>query len=297
MASLDGPDDAALVWTPDGDVAPLVLKMEAPVKRATFSPDGTLALTAGSGDRTAAIWEVATGKRVHVLGEHTDAVWQAVFNRAGDRIATASADRTVRLWNVAEGKSIGVLTGHEAEVRHVLFSPNGTSVLSGSSDGTARLWSLGGTPSSQVLSGHAGPLTSIAFSPDGTRIATGSSDGTVRLWEVAPQRAAVASTEQSGWTLYGYIDRQAPGQIRQRSFSRASGDPAAIPVVGDLVRAEAHMNIRSDVAPQPDGKWVQGKPIGLLRKDSQVKVIEVRGIDQQGDPQMLWIKVAPTATP
>ncbi|NDA63415.1 MAG: hypothetical protein EBX50_15455, partial [Chitinophagia bacterium] len=52
------------------------------VNSAVFSPDGKLALTA-SGDNTARLWEVSTGKELQVLRGHTSIVNSAVFSPDG----------------------------------------------------------------------------------------------------------------------------------------------------------------------------------------------------------------------
>ena len=84
------------------------------VYRAQFSADGKAVVTA-SADKTARLWDVATGKELHVLRGHEDGVYRAEFSADGKTVATASADKTARLWDVASGKELHLLRGHENE--------------------------------------------------------------------------------------------------------------------------------------------------------------------------------------
>jgi hypothetical protein len=61
-----------------------------------FSPDGTHLATT-SGDRTARIWDTATGRTTATLTGHTGWVFDVVFSPDGTRLATASIDGTARI--------------------------------------------------------------------------------------------------------------------------------------------------------------------------------------------------------
>ena len=80
-----------------------------------FSPDGARVLTA-SEDKTARLWDAATGQELVVLRGHEDRVSSAVFSPDGARVLTASWDKTARLWDAATGQELQVLRGHEGAV-------------------------------------------------------------------------------------------------------------------------------------------------------------------------------------
>ena len=82
------------------------------MRSAAFSPDGSRIVTA-SVDKTARIWDAATGKEIAVLRGHDSVVNSAAFSPDGSRIVTASADKTARIWDAASAKEIAVLRGHE----------------------------------------------------------------------------------------------------------------------------------------------------------------------------------------
>jgi WD40 repeat protein len=72
---------------------------QSAVSSAAFSADGTRIVTA-SWDKTARIWDAATGNEIRVLRGHEDFVNSAAFSADGTRIVTASDDSTARIWDV-----------------------------------------------------------------------------------------------------------------------------------------------------------------------------------------------------
>jgi WD40 repeat protein len=147
-----------------------------------FRPtDGQQLLTA-SMDRTAIIWDVATGHIIHTLRKHEAEVGFAAYSHDGRTIVTASIDQTARLWNAQSGEEVHVLRGHTAEVTHAAFSPDGRYVVTASRDHTARVWNAEMGKELMVLHGHRAAVMVASYSPDGKQILTTSEDGTARLY-------------------------------------------------------------------------------------------------------------------
>ena len=71
---------------------------------ATYSPDGKRVLTA-SGDKTAQIWDRASGKSLTTLKGHEWAVLCGQFAADGQRIITGSQDATARIWDARTGEA------------------------------------------------------------------------------------------------------------------------------------------------------------------------------------------------
>ena len=69
------------------------------VSAVAFSPDGKLVVT-GSNDKTARLWDTATGNPVATLAGHDGSVIAVAFSPDGKLVVTGSADKMARLWKV-----------------------------------------------------------------------------------------------------------------------------------------------------------------------------------------------------
>ena len=143
------------------------------VNACAWSPDGTRLATA-SGDRTARVWDAATGQPTLTLTGHTDSVNACAWSPDGTRLATASGDRTARVWDTTTGQPTLTLTGHTDSVRASEWSPDGTRLATASDDRTIRLWDgEGGQPVRITGLVQPGPLGVGGFAvwePAGSRV-------------------------------------------------------------------------------------------------------------------------------
>ena len=162
------------------------------VAGVAFSPDGVLLATAG-GDKAVRVWEVASGRTVHVLAAGADRLWGVAFSPDGTLLAAASAslqksDLKAWVWEVASGRAVHVLEGHTKRLWGVAFSPDGVLLATAGGDETVRVWEVASGRTVLVLRGHTDEVNNVAFSPDGALLASVSDDCTVRVWEVADGR-------------------------------------------------------------------------------------------------------------
>jgi len=162
------------------------------VASADMSPDGTRVVT-GSWDRSAKIWDVATGRVIVKLdGVHQGEINSARYSPDGARILTASDDGTARLWDAASGQPLEpILRGHgRSRVRDACFSPDGSRILTVSNDKTGRVWDATTGAEQFQLVGHEFAVRCGAFnSDDGRFIITGSDDNTAIIWDAATGKA------------------------------------------------------------------------------------------------------------
>jgi len=152
------------------------------VRAMAFSPDGRWLATT-SDDRTARVWDPATGREVARMA-HDDMVWAVAFSPDGRWLATGSADGTARVWDPATGQEVARMA-HEDEVVAVAFSPDGRWLATASDDGTARVWDPA-TGQELARMTCASLVEAVAFSPDGRWLAT-ASGGTVQVWLWRPE--------------------------------------------------------------------------------------------------------------
>jgi WD40 repeat protein len=86
-----------------GDTA--ITRLREQLERASsaaLSPNGTRVVTVN--DKTARVWDAATGKSLTRPLEHQRWVVSAAFSPDGTRVVTASDDKTARVWDAATGE-------------------------------------------------------------------------------------------------------------------------------------------------------------------------------------------------
>jgi WD40 repeat protein len=164
----------------------LVVRHDAAGLSVTFSPDGKH-IASSSGDQTAKIWDVKTGKLLMTLRGHNEAVDGVVYSPDGKRIATNSNDFTAKVWDASTGEELLTIPGDAHDSRYIayrlVFSPDGTRLLRASGE-TAKIWDVFTGEELRMFSGHGGRVLDVAFHPDGKRIAICSEDGVVTILDV-----------------------------------------------------------------------------------------------------------------
>jgi WD40 repeat protein len=112
-------------------------------KCVTFSSNGKW-IASGDILGNVTIWDVRSGRIIHQLRGHSDAVFRLAFSPDGRTLATASWDNTVKLWDPVSGRETRTLRDrerrHENWISCLSFAPSGNSLAAGSYDAKVRLW-------------------------------------------------------------------------------------------------------------------------------------------------------------
>jgi Tfp pilus assembly protein PilF len=136
-----------------------------------------------SHDRTAIVWDLLSGKKLHELSGHADHVIAAAYSPDGKTIATGSKDHKIKLW----GSDTGKLLDMQIQGQHLLgildlaFSNDGRLLVSGGKDKRVKIWNALTGEQIAILSGHTDVVNAVAIS--GHYLATGADDG-IRLWDL-----------------------------------------------------------------------------------------------------------------
>jgi WD40 repeat protein/serine/threonine protein kinase len=167
------------------------------VLSVAYSPDGQWLAAAGG---VAKLWEVRTGRLVHVLPGHS--IFRVAFSPDGKTMATGGGDTGIELWDVATGRELRTFKGrpddgveYHISVGSLAFSSDGTLLAAGFGspmvsggqdyDQVVKVWEVATAKEVTTLRGHRHTVPAVVFSPDGRVLVTASHDRTLRFWEVA----------------------------------------------------------------------------------------------------------------
>lgn len=159
----------------------------APISGLAIAPDGKIAASS-SYDRTVILWQLSTGRVLHVLNSHTGRIYGVDISPDGKWVASSSGDKSIKLWKLSNGNLMrtlgGLFGGHNQAVIAVAFSPNKRTLVSGSSDRSVKLWQISSGKELRTLTGYSCPVRAIAICPNGKLFASGGTDCALRIREM-----------------------------------------------------------------------------------------------------------------
>lgn len=173
----------------------------APIRALSVDAGGQLAVTA-SEDKTARVWDLATGRLLQTLRPPAGAgnegkLYAAAISPDGNVVATGgwSRENEVYLFSRSSGQLVHRVAGLPNVITHLAFSPGGKLLvvslwgkqgirLYASDDGWRTAKEVG------LDRDYDGESYGADFSRDGQRLVTTSFDGLVRLYSLAATSAA-----------------------------------------------------------------------------------------------------------
>lgn len=183
LAASAGWDTSARVWDLSNGKEIWRFGHDADPNAVVFSRQSTV-IYCGLKDGAIAVWDVATGRRVHQFPAHDMAVTHLAVSPDGTLIASAGIDGTVRLWRASDYAEQHVLRTDTGPIHAAVFSPDGRRIASAGHDGRVMIWPLGDERLPRLIGTHEGPVWDVAWTPDGRFVLSSSSDESVRVWHV-----------------------------------------------------------------------------------------------------------------
>lgn len=165
----------------------------ANVTYASFSPDGSVVLTACSRNVPVStmendlfLWDAKTGRRLNSKPmRHPFTLLYAAFSPDGRRLLTCGFDFTARLWDARTGEPLSPVLPHREQVWWGAFNRDGKTAVTVSMDRTARVWDAAtGSPLTPPLQ-HKSPVLGAFWSADGLRLSTITTDDYLQVWDLA----------------------------------------------------------------------------------------------------------------
>jgi WD40 repeat protein len=245
-----GSDGRVHLYSSDGRVE-RVLKLGAPVRAASFSPDGRVVAVAAG--RNVGLWDAASGARLRELGLPGVAI-AAVFSKDG-RLLLGTSPRGAAVWRTASGRQVTTFRPSGA-VNAGALSPDGRLaaliVDNGKAPARAFVYDVRNGRLLHVLARRAG-LRTARFSPDGRLLATAAYRGTF-VWNA-----------RAGRRVRTFIDSKL--RVNDAEFSpdgsllATAGDDGPTRVWnvvhgGRLFYFPDHTNPDVAVAWSPDGRFI-----------------------------------------
>jgi WD40 repeat protein len=181
-----GEDQMIYLWDiATGETILSLTCQSKPVRYLSFSPDGSLILSAAGTSIT--LWNLS-GQPVRNFPGNVTHVWNVIFSPDGSRIYSTSLQEKFSMWDTETAEKVAAFEGHTRTVLAVDASSDGSLLASGSLDQNIIIWDAVTKTPLRTINAHAGNIYSVCFSPDNRFLVSASLDETAKIWDVATGR-------------------------------------------------------------------------------------------------------------
>ncbi|GMM38195.1 Utp13 protein [Saccharomycopsis crataegensis] len=176
---------------------------EKDINSVDLSPNDEFFATA-SYDKTAKIWDCATGETVGILKGHKRGLWKIKFCPFDKLVLTCSGDKTLKLWSLETYQCVRTFEGHSNSVldcefvnrREILandvMSSNldvnfnratNNEIISCGADGLIKLWNLKSGEIIKTLDDHIDKIWCMSSKNNGEWFISADNEGMINLWK------------------------------------------------------------------------------------------------------------------
>lgn len=252
---------AALSVTEEWESVRLSDGHTAAVRRAAFSPDGTLLVSCGE-DKKIIVWDFAKRQRLATLTDHEGIVTAVDFSPDGKWFASASMDKTVIVWDRARLEKVSVLSGHTAGVESLGFSTDGKFLVSASAEAIS--WRTGKFEKAVEI--HEPGAVNVVFPPHCSRFSSTLHDEEMIFIEAA---TGLRDIRHVAALKQGVIAISPDGKMRLSVDGGGFVQFADIEHGKVLATFEAHKDNGRSVAFSPDGKLAASASENVILWDTR----------------------------
>lgn len=164
------------------------------IRSLAFSPDSKT-IFSSSNDRTVRIWDVETGRLLHLLAGHQERVKSVGISPDGQLLLSCSADSQLRGWDkqlLRQRKTsdcrylVKASSTMVTLVNALPVSPNPERRIfaTGAEQGRVSIWNLDTGEWQRRIAAHSSPVLSLVFSADGKWLVSGSQNKTIKVWDL-----------------------------------------------------------------------------------------------------------------
>jgi len=184
-------DGTAIIWSIGSDR--LVTRMhtltghEDALAFLSWSPSDEHLLTCSS-DRTVRLWEVSSGRCLHVFRKHTDQVTAAAWMPDGKRIVSGGLDKHIFMWDL-NGQELHRWNG--ARVNDLGITKDGRWMVTVCSEKKIRLFNFDEWREDCIT--ETDSITSLSIADDSRHLLVNLASQEIHLWHLSPTVSGAAA--------------------------------------------------------------------------------------------------------